>query len=486
MSNKSIVKNTALMTIASIGQKIVAFVYFTIIARSVGAEDTGKYFIALSFTTVFVVFVDLGLTNVLVREGSKYKEKIQDYLSTILSIKLFLGIFSYLALILVINLFDYESELKGMIYLSGITMIFDSIHLSLYGILRAIGDLRYEAFSLVISQTLSLILGSAFLFARLPLIFLILAFTIPSFLNVCFASFVLYKKHNIKFNLIWKKELIKNLIKLALPFAIAAVFARVYSYIDSIIMSQIAGETVVGWYSVPYKITYAFQFLPLALVATLYPRFSEFYKNDNNKLQYTFEQSIKYLLLIVLPISIGIFILAKDIIIYLYTIEYVNSILPLKILILSLIFSYLSFPIGAFLNACNKQNTQTVIVGVVLVINVILNLFLIPKFGAIGAAVSALVGNICLTVFGYIFVPKITSISHKFFFNLALKLLFSVTVMGIAVVFVNSKTNFVFAIIAGVFVYPLLVVATKAISMSQMKEAWSLLFDKKEQGAINN
>ena len=75
----SITRNTAFMTMASVGQKIISLVYFTLIARHIGAEDTGKYFFALAFTTVFVVFVDLGLTNVLVREAAKAREKIQAY-----------------------------------------------------------------------------------------------------------------------------------------------------------------------------------------------------------------------------------------------------------------------------------------------------------------------------------------------------------------------------------------------------------------------
>ena len=95
MSNSSIIKNAAFMTIASVGQKIAAFAYFTIIARYIGANNTGRYFIALSFTTVFVVFVDLGLTNVLVREGAKYKNKIQCKFTTP-SFILFLFLFLFI------------------------------------------------------------------------------------------------------------------------------------------------------------------------------------------------------------------------------------------------------------------------------------------------------------------------------------------------------------------------------------------------------
>lgn len=474
MSN-SIAKNTAFMTAASIGQKVISFVYFALVARNIGVEGTGKYFFALSFTTIFVVFVDLGFTNVLVREAAKAKEKIQQYFSTVLSLKIGFGILSYIAAIVVINLMGYPVETKQLVYLSALTMLFDSLHLSIYGVLRAIGNLKYEAIGIVGSQLTTLVLGSTFLYLGYPLIFLILAFTIPAFLNVVWAGSMLFWQYRIKLIPRYDAKIFKYLGKIAIPFALAAIFARVYSYIDSILLSKLAGDAELGWYSIPYKITYAFQFIPLALVAALYPRFSEYFVNDKKKLAYIFERGIKYLLIIVFPIAVGIGVLAKDIILLVFTEEYINSILPLQILLAGLVFSYISFPIGAFLNACNKQVTQTVIVAGVMVINIILNLLLIPRFGVVGAAISALVGNIILAKVGYWIVPKITKVSHWFIFKTNLQLLVSVIVMGLLVWFVNTKVHFVWAILAGALVYLVMLFITRAVTREQIKEAYLLI-----------
>ncbi len=463
------------MTAASIGQKIISFVYFTMIARMVGVEGTGKYFFALSFTTVFVVFVDLGLTNVLVREAAKAKEKMQTFFSTVLSVKILLGALSYIAVIIVIHMMGETKEIRQLVYVSAITMLFDSLHLTMYGILRAIGDLKYEAISITVSQFLTLVLGSVFLFLKLPLVFLILAFTIPSFLNVCYVSIIISKKYHFSLRPVFDKLTFIHLGRIAIPFAIAAIFARVYSYIDTILLKKMLGEVAVGFYSIPYKITYAFQFIPLALVAALYPRFSEFFAHNKKKLAYVFEQGMKYLLLIAFPIAVGIAVLAQDIIITLYTTQYTASILPLQILIFSLIFSYISFPIGAFLNACNKQVTQTVIVGVVMVANIVLNILLIPQHGIIGSAVAAFIGNALLTVLGYFFVSKITTVSHTFMVKSIMQIGIAAAVMGIIVAFVNSYTHFTLAIAVGVLVYPIMLFVTRAITKAQLLEARTLI-----------
>lgn len=472
---KSIVKNTAFMTAASVGQKIISFVYFTLVARNIGAEGTGKYFFALSFTTIFVIFIDLGLTNVLVREAAKRKENIQSYISTILAVKIFLGIATYAAAFLAINLLGYPIETKHLVYLSAVTMLFDSLHLTIYGALRAIGDLKFEAASIVGSQLTTLVLGSIFLYFGFPLIFLILAFTIPSFFNVLYAGYVAHRFYRIRLVPAFDKNTFFFLGRIAIPFALAAIFARFYSYADSILLSKIAGDVAVGWYSIAYKITYAFQFIPLALIAALYPRFSEYFIRDKKRLSYVFERGIKYLLLIVLPIAVGIGTLAPDIIETIFTAEYLRAVLPLQILLAGLVFSFVSFPIGACLNACDRQVTQTIITAVVLVANVALNLLLIPRIGIVGAAIAALAGNVLLTVLGYAVVPKIMSISHMFLLRSIMQLAVSAFVMGLVVWFVNTLSHFTIAILAGMTVYPTALFLTRGLTRAQLREALALI-----------
>ena len=459
------------MTVASVGRVVISFVYFAAIARTLGPAATGKYVFALAFTTVIVVFVDLGFTNVLVREAAKAREKIQSYFSTILAVKIFLGLGSYIAAVVIINWLGYPAETKHLVYLSAVTMLFDSLHLTLYGVLRALGNLRYEAFGIVGSQFLTLILGGIFLLWRLPLIFLILAFTLPSFLNVIYVTIVINKKYKINLTPRYDRKVFLFLGKIMVPFALAAVFARVYSYIDSILLSKLAGDAAVGLYSIPYKITYAFQFVPLALMAALYPRFSEYFSSDKSRLAYIFERGIKYLLIIIFPITVGIGVLANDIILTFFTDAYINSVLPLRILLVGLVFSYVSFPIGAFLNACNKQAVQTAIIGLVMVINIILNVILIPQSGIIGAAAAALAGNSLLAALGYIVVPKIASVSHRFLLKTFFQVSFAAVVMGAVVWYINIRHHFVFAIFIGAMVYPVMLFVTRAVTKRQLREA---------------
>src|SRR5437868_4622435 len=83
----SVARNTATLLVASILQKILAFAYFAVIARLAGVHDTGTYFFALSWTLMFSIVTDLGLTSVLIRESARDHARAEHVLNQVLSLK---------------------------------------------------------------------------------------------------------------------------------------------------------------------------------------------------------------------------------------------------------------------------------------------------------------------------------------------------------------------------------------------------------------
>jgi len=136
---------------------------------------------------------------------------------------------------------------------------------------------------------------------------------------------------------------------------------------------------------------------------------------------------------------------------------------PLQVLISSIIFSFISFPIGALLNACNRQTTQTKIVGSVLLINIVFNIILIPKIGVTGAAISALIGNVLLSSIGFVFVARITSLNYSYLLTTFSKITLSAAVMGGVVWYINTVAHFLFAILIGIVIYPIMIYSTHVI-----------------------
>jgi len=470
--------STLYMTIASVGQKIVSFAYFAIIARTIGAENTGKYFFALSFTAMFVVLVDLGLTNVLVREAAKARSRLVEFLSSILGIKIILGVVSYGAMIALLHILGYDQETKILVYIAGITMLMDSIHITLYGTLRALGNVRYEAIGLVASQVATMVIGTICLYLGLPLYSLMIAFLIPSTINALYSYWALRIVFGIRIFVGYSMSVMRHMLPIAAPFALAAIFSRVFAYVDSVILSQLIGDIAVGWYSVPYKVAYAFQFIPFALIAGLYPRMSEYYAHDKKRLAEVFDQGLRYLLIVSIPIAIGIIATAPRLIPFLFGDAYLQSIIPLQILMVGVIAVFVNVELGALLNACDRQYMQTTLIGITMVLNIILNFVLIPYIGVAGAALAATGGNIFLTLTSWYVVHRTVRVRYAELGILITKLVISAGVMYGVIWYTTAYVHVLLQVCVGAIAFALCFVMLKTMRPREFAYLSSLISRK--------
>ncbi|MFH1890576.1 MAG: flippase [Candidatus Kuenenbacteria bacterium] len=468
----NIARNTTYYTSALIVQKILAFIYFSLIARFMGVEDTGKYTFALSFTTLFAIFIDLGLASVLTREIAKTKEKTQEYLSNILALKIPFSCVVYLLVVGMINILGYPSITKQLVYISGVIMFLDSFTLSFWAVMRGHQQLKFESIGVVGLQLITVVLGGLALFLGLGLKFLILALLCGSIFSFVLSAVTLKRKLNLSITARYNPQVLKFLFKIGVPFALMGIFSRVYTTLDTVLLSTLAGDIYVGWYSIPVKITLALQFLPMAFMAALFPAMSEYFVSNKEKLKHTFEKAMDYLMIIGLPLSVGIIIIAKPVILAVYTESYFNSILPLRILMISLFFLFINFPVGYLLNACNKQVTNTINMGAAVLVSVVLNIVLIPKYAHVGAAIASLSSTLVLFSLGMYWVPKIVNYSKSYLLKNFIKILLSSAAMGIALYFLGPFMHFAWLILAGVIIYFSVLFALGGVRKQDAIDVW--------------
>lgn len=469
----SVSHNTFYLTVALIGQKILSFVFFTLLARFLGVAAIGTYTFALAFTTIFSIITDLGLTPVLIREVARAKERASEYVRTILSIKLFLTVVAYCAALGAAYFLGHPPLTLQLISVAGIVMALDALHLTFYGALRGLQVLKYEALGMVAGQGITLIFGALALALHLPLYSFLWALALGSAWNVGF-SYAQCRRYGIVVMPRWNRAVARATCAVALPFALSGIFVRVYSYIDTVLLQHMKGDLVVGWYSVPYKITYAFQFLPMALSAAVYPALSFAWRNNKEQMKWIFERAVRYSILLALPIAFGISALAPEIILTIYGQEFANSILPLKISIFGLIFIFLYFPVGALLNAMDRQSTNTFFMGITMVANIILNLFLIPRYGAVGASIAAVATNAFLWL-GTLLVSMRIIRPSALIMRTGVSAFAASYIMAIAVLQLKQFIFWPFTIAVGGIIYIGFLLATRAIGREDLR-AFTKLF----------
>jgi len=449
----NVAKNTSYLTLALILQKIISFTYFTFLARSLGPDDLGKYYFAISFTTIFAIFIDLGLVNVLTREVAKTQEKAKDLLGNVLFLKIPLAAVALLAVALMINLMGYPAITKNLVYISSICMILDSFSTTFFAVIRGFHNLKFESIASVIFQLIVMVFGLAALYSGLGLVWIMVSLALASAFNFIYSSFILWKRWHIRIFPVYNEALTKIIIKIAIPFGLFAVFQRVYTYLDSVLLSIIAGDRYVGLYQIAFKIVFALQFLPMAFTASLYPAMSSYWVDNRQQLAISFERAMNYLIIISLPISFGIAVLAGKIMV-IFRSGFTEAILPMQIIIMSLLFVFINFPIGSLLNACDRQKINTINMIVVTIFSIILNLILIPKYQAVGASITVLLTNFLMFALGIIQVEKIIKYSKKKIALVFLKSFLAAGIMAAAIWYLKFSVNiFILAIGGGLFYF---------------------------------
>jgi O-antigen/teichoic acid export membrane protein len=197
----NIAKNTSYFTMALVLQKVISFSYFTIIARSLSPEDLGKYYFAISFTTIFSIFIDIGMANVLTREVARPDSSLLDdkepidtatrssrLLGAVIAIKLPLAAFSFIALNFIMLPLGYSDLIKDLVYLSSACMILDSLTLTLFAVARGFHNLLWESIASFLYQLVVLLTGLAVIRYGLGLRWLMGALVAASTFNFAYSA----------------------------------------------------------------------------------------------------------------------------------------------------------------------------------------------------------------------------------------------------------------------------------------------------------
>lgn len=477
LNTQKITANSSFFLSALVLQKIFSFIYFTILARNLGVALTGRYSFAISFAMMFSVLMDLGLSPVLTREVAKNSSDEKLWFQQIFSLKLFFTLLT-VCILLLANFFLFSSDpVQPLLYLTTAVVVVDSFTLLFYAYIRGQQNLKFEAAGTIIFQLILMFVGLSVLFFTKNLFLVISVLLLASIFNLVFSFTVLSLKFKTKFSFLWRKDLLLKIALVTWPFAMSAIFAKVYAYLDTFLLKMFLDEIAVGFYSVAYRITFAWQFIPLGLLAALYPAFAHFFVHDKIELEKIFNKGFTYLALIALPILSGIIVLAPEIILKIYNPDFSGSILPLQILIASLAFLFMNFALSSLLNAANLQKINTRNLGLTMLFNILANLLFIPFLGVLGAALVSSLSTFLLFTLNLKASLSVVKINKQNIKNIALAV-FSSLIMAILVLALKSIIWWPLTIVCGaVFYFGFLLIA-KILTWQEIKYWRASIFKK--------
>lgn len=412
LKNSITAKNSIWMISATIIQMIISLFINRVVANYLTINDYGVLNYSISFVTFFTSFCNLGLSSIIIKELINNKKKNGELLGTSIVMRLTSSLISTLVIIILIFILKGNSkEIIICAVLQSLALFFDSFNIinlwfqSIYKskVVAIIGLITYlivAAYKIFLVLTGKLVYWFAFANSLTSIIIAIMLI-------------IIYFKHNgqkFSFNVKTAKYLLKN----SYHFILSGLMIAIYAQTDKIMIgSMIKDISLVGIYSVATTIVNLWSFVPNSIITAYNPSIVSA-KNTSYEL---YIKRVKQLYSIILWASIlyavFITIFSKLIITILYGTKYLAASTSLSISVWGVMFSFAGVVREIWLVNENKQKFSKWFALIGAIVNVILNIIMIPLLGIVGAAIATCITQIMVGLIGNLFFKE-TRINFKY------------------------------------------------------------------------
>ncbi len=438
-----------------------------------GHHIYGQYFALFNLAYILSIFTDLGIQNYNSRIIAQNKELLSSYLANILFFKIFLSMIAFVVGIGITLLLGYQKQAILIFCLILINQFLMSFILYLRSNISASGKYRWDSIISVIDKLLLIIILGVMLYTSIYNSFNIYYYILSQtavFASVLLVVLIVNFKLAQNFSLNISKKFIGEILRSSLPYSYVIIMMAVYMRIDGFLLERILPSPYqAGVYAAAYRIFEAFNNLGYLFAVLLLPMFASLLSNKK-KLVHLISISHNLLLILSATASIVTILFSKEIMNFIYPVGYNELYSKVLILLMISFFSVcMNYIYGTFLTAAGKVNLINKTVLIAVLINVSLNLILIPYHGAEGAALTSIITQyFVLSVQYYLTIKYLqTGFVYKIFVS---RLLFIVILLGLGILLRNISeiSWYVSAIVTGLISLSLAYVG-KLIKFSDFK-----------------
>lgn len=408
---------------------LISTVIVMLLTRYLGPSGYGQYNIAITFVGFFIVLADLGVYQIAVREMAQKAEEREKILGNVFVYRFFSALFVFLFAFLVGLLMPYENLVKLAIGIVAIQSFLGILTGSLISIYQVNYRMDLPALAEVLSRGLFLALVFGAIYFKFNLLGIFWFLVLVNFFNLLLVY--LQSRPFLKLKPQVSLLYLKNFLKESLPMGLVVILSMIHFKSDTIILSLFKPSFDVGIYGASYRVYENLFLIPTIFIGLLFPKFSELFLKDKDHLKRILQRAIDLLILAVFPTVVFFFLFAPLIILVIAGKDFSLSIPPLRILLLTLFWIFLTIPLTNLLVAAKKQRELIKVFGIMAILNIMLNLFLIPRFSFIGAAWATFFSNFFVFLSVFILAKKLLKVVPDFSL---LKKIFPLSVLSLLLI----------------------------------------------------
>jgi O-antigen/teichoic acid export membrane protein len=388
-----VLANTLFVLLAELVSKVASLALLVAMARKLGPAPYGAYTFGFSFVALLLTVAHFGQDQLLTREVSARGAAVHALFPNTLLLKVAIALPVLAGGIGILLALGEETTVVLAAAIIGIGGLSEALISTCFAVFQSYERLQFVPIVLISQRLLTAAAGIAALSAGAGIVGVALLYACGALLALILASRLLRRIVRIQPRINIKQW--HRLIRDALPIGIAGVLATVLFRMDTAILAIITNDTSVGLYGAAYRLVDTTLFLSWSVSAAAYPVFSRLRAGDVH-LASVVARSVKLALALTLPVTLGTLLMADSISNLLYGPEYQGTASALRLLAPTIALYPLVHLTGLFLISQRRAAIVTKIYAAVTVLNLCLNLLLIPRLSFRGAAISTSLTEVLL------------------------------------------------------------------------------------------
>jgi len=459
-----IVRGSAWLTGCASLSKVLFLVFFVFLANRLGKENLGRFQFLLDSAFILFTFVDLGLGLLLVLKVSRRREATGELFARFLGLRIVM----VLPFALLYGLFLYFYGRGTDWRMAQLLAVSYLIILSFWDILRSVPRgwerMDWEAQSTLLERLVYMGMGTLLLLSGFRLTGMMAVAQMSILCSLALIAFWVVRS-GVAIRVRFEPGGWGPLLRETLPFGLGSLCLIALYKEDTVMLNWLRGDAETGIYSAGFRLMEGTLLVPQAVALAAYPTFSRLF-HEGHPVRPLGEKLQRWLLILCLPLTIGGILLAPNILGF-FRAEYVDSTLVLQLVLLGLPALYLNYLIGTVLRSVDRQVLNLKSAAVALATNFMLNLLLIPAYGAQGAAVATVITQCIYFAMMYFFLRRaVGSFRLGSYFPL---LLGCSAILGGVVYLVRSEGLYV-SVPLGMVVFAGLAFATRLVRREDVSE----------------
>jgi O-antigen/teichoic acid export membrane protein len=399
--SRSVARNAVARGIGEVVAKLASVAFYVAVARELGEGGFGDFIFALSFTTLLLLASGFGTEDLVAREVARDRSRLDDYLSNALAVKVASSVALLAIAAAFVNVAGYSADTRVAVYFVGAGVAVENLGRTLGSVFQATERMELLSISLIVQRVATAGAGIAVLAAGGGILEVSLVFFGGSLLGLAVAGVVM-RRYVARPRMTIDRTRWWPILQAGIPIGLVTMVLTVLIKVDQVLLSFLEGgdNSEVGFYGAAFRVVEATMFISWSFAAAFLPWVAHRGPEEGERLGQGYELVLKALSAVLVPIGVVFVVLAEPLIELLYGEAYEPAVEPLRWLGVTTVFYGLNMLASTLLVARDRPLDFARICAVVVVLNISLNLILIPPLGATGAALAAAISSVALALMG--------------------------------------------------------------------------------------